>query len=181
MTKTLDFNQVYTKQFNRVLQHVNYKTNHSIHAEDITAETFNKAYHYITHEKPEYRFNPEKSDINTWLFTIANRIIIDYFRKYSKENASTMKVNDFVDEDGKEFIEFVGTDGNEASDNRELKEAILKAFASLKPKYRRIANLYFMHDKKYTEIAEICNVPLNTVKVMVMRCREMLQAQLQTV
>jgi DNA-directed RNA polymerase specialized sigma24 family protein len=38
-----------------------------------------------------------------------------------------------------------------------------------------------MREKKYEEIATICNVPMNTVKVMIMRCREMLQAQLKPV
>jgi RNA polymerase sigma factor (sigma-70 family) len=173
-TKALNFNEVYAKYYNKVLQHVNYKTSNSIHAEDITAEVFIKANKHFDNYNPEFA-------MSTWLITIANRLIIDYFRKYGREEANTMKVDSFVDSEGKEFIEFEGDNGNEVSDNRELREAILKAFATLKPKYRRIANLFFMQEMEYKEIAEICNVPMGTVKGMISRCREMLQAQLQNV
>ena len=173
-TENLNFNEVYAKFYNKVLQHVNFKTNNSIHAEDITAEVFIKANKHFGSYNPEFA-------MSTWLITIANRLIIDYFRKYGREEANTMKVDGFVDDEGKEYIEFVGDNGNDVSDNRELREAILKAFRTLKPKYRRIANLFFMQDMEYKEIAEVCNVPLGTVKGMISRCREMLQAELQSV
>ena len=66
-------------------------------------------------------------------------------------------------------------------ESNELNIGINNAFANLKPKYKRIAELYFLEDKQYNEIAEICNVPMGTVKGMISRCREMLQSELNNV
>jgi RNA polymerase sigma-70 factor (ECF subfamily) len=170
-TETMNFNQVYAKFYNQILHYVNTKVNNINDAEDITAKVFVNAYKHFD------KYNESVSKMTTWLHFIANNAVIDFFRA-NKYHATDVHVSDFVDETGKEMFEFVGTDGNDVSNNRELREAILKAFASLKPKYRRIANLYFMHEKEYSEIAEICNVPLGTVKGMINRCRTMLQAQL---
>ena len=66
-------------------------------------------------------------------------------------------------------------------DNVDKSEKIVKAFENLKPNYRKIAELYFIEDKQYNEIADICNIPLGTVKGMISRCREMLQSELKDV
>ena len=52
------------------------------------------------------------------------------------------------------------------------------SFRSLKPKYRRVAVLYFMNQKQYKEIAEILDIPMGTVFGMISRCRAMLQESL---
>jgi len=51
--------------------------------------------------------------------------------------------------------------------------------STLKPKYQRIAELYFLQDKPYNEVAELLEIPLGTVKGMINRVRTMLQAELK--
>ncbi len=60
----------------------------------------------------------------------------------------------------------------------ELKKRINRAFNTLKPNYKRIAELFFLDGKKYHEIAEICQIPMGSVKGMINRARTLLQMEL---
>ena len=91
-----------------------------------------------------------------------------------------MNVDSFVDEKGNELFTFV-SDNSTSKDveNKELKAVILAAFNNLKPKYQKIAHLFFLEEKKIEEIADSCEMPVGTVKGMIFRCREQLQGQLE--
>jgi len=178
---TKEFNKVYLENKEEILSYINWKINNFHNAEDLTAKVFSKAYRLINSEDIRYRFNYAKSDIKTWLITIANCAIIDFYRTNKRRNSQC--VSDIVNsETGEEIFQFFAS-RKENSDfnieNLELKNRINKAFATLKPKYKRIAILYFLNDRDYKGIAEICDVPLNTVKVMIMRIREKLQVELK--
>jgi len=174
-----NFNQIYADNYKTVLQYVNFKVGNYHDAEDITSEVFTKAFRFLN------TYDAEKSAMSTWLQNIANNAIIDHFRKSEiKVKGITTSVSDFLDEKGNEIVWIADTSKSYADDKVEtadLKESIAKAFNSLKPKYQRIATLFFMEQKEYKEIAEICNVPMGTVKGMISRVREKLQAELKTV
>ena len=53
------------------------------------------------------------------------------------------------------------------------------ALNNLKPKYREVATLNFIEGRSYKEIANILQIPINTVKVTLLRAKEMLQNELQ--
>lgn len=168
------FEQVYNKFYNPILWYVKSKVKNTMDAEDITNEVFVKLHKHFDN------YDVYKAKIFTWLRTIAQNSIIDFYRVDKSSNY--MNVDSFVDDEGKEFFQFVASETYETEnimDNNDLKLAISKAFENLKPKYKRIAELYFLDDKQYNEIAEICNVPMGTVKGMINRCREMLKTQLQ--
>ena len=84
----------------------------------------------------------------------------------------------------KSYFNFVAPEQSKADNEvltKELHGKIAKAFRTLKPKYRKIAILYFLRDLPYVEIAEIVNVPMGTVKGMISRARQKLQAELGNV
>jgi RNA polymerase sigma-70 factor (ECF subfamily) len=168
------FEQVYNKFYNPILWYVKTKVKNTMDAEDITTNVFVKLHKHFDN------YDVYKAQIFTWLRTIAQNTIIDFYR--TDKSSNYMNVDSFVDDEGKEFFQFVASETYETEnimDNNDLKLAINNAFANLKPKYKRIAELYFLDDKQYNEIAEICNVPMGTVKGMINRCREMLKTQLQ--
>jgi RNA polymerase sigma-70 factor (ECF subfamily) len=145
-------------------------------AEDITTMVFVKLHKHFE------SYDVHRAKIYTWLRTIAQNSIIDFYR--TDKSSNYVNVDGFVDDEGNEYFQFVAGETYETEsimDNNELKIAIGKAFNNLKPKYKRIAELFFLEDRQYNEIAEICNVPMGTVKGMISRCREMLQTQLQGV
>lgn len=168
------FEQVYNKFYSPILRYVKSNVKNIMDAEDITISVFVKLHKHFDN------YDVEKAKIFTWLRTIAQRTIIDFYR--TDKSSRYMNVDSFVDDEGKEFFQFIADESYETEnvmDNKELKIAISKAFSTLKPKYKRIAELYFLDDKQYNEIAKICDVPMGTVKGMISRCREMLQTQLQ--
>lgn len=169
-----NFNDIYKANKNQVQNYIYSKVRNFEDAEDLTILVFTKL--------NKYPYNPDNeqgASLDSYLRTICNSVIVDFFRK-SKLN--TVNVSGYVDDNGNESFQFEGgEEANERIEAEELRGQIMKAFAGLKPKYKRIAVLYFMREKKYEEIATICNVPMNTVKVMIKRCREMLQAELKPV
>jgi len=169
-----NFNDIYKANKNQVQNYIYSKVHNFEDAEDLTILVFTKLNKY-----PYNPDNEQKASLESYLRTITNSVIVDFFRK-SKLN--TINVSGYVDDNGNESFQFEGgEEANERIEAEELRGQIMKAFAGLKPKYKRIAVLYFMREKKYEEIATICNVPMNTVKVMIKRCREMLQAELKPV
>jgi len=178
---TKEFNEVFINCREEIFNYINWKINNFHNAEDLTVEVFTKAHRLIYTNDLRYRFDSDRSNIKTWLRTIANCAIIDFYRTNKRRNSQC--VSDIVNsETGEEIFQFFAS-RKENSDfnieNLELKNRINKAFATLKPKYKRIAILYFLNDRDYKGIAEICDVPLNTVKVMIMRIREKLQVELK--
>jgi RNA polymerase sigma-70 factor, ECF subfamily len=172
---TSEFNKMYADNKNDIMNYINWKINNIHDAEQLTTDVFIKA------ERLYNTFDAQRSNLNTWLRTITNSAIIDYYR--TDHSDKYMAVSDFVNhETGEETFQFTSNKENNAdflTENAELSAKILKAFRGLKPKYRKIAMLYFVREKEYAEIAEICNVPMGSVKGMISRCREMLQDELQ--
>jgi RNA polymerase sigma-70 factor (ECF subfamily) len=170
----LDFTGIYNAFYNEILNYVSYKTFGNSDSEDITSEVFAKVYKNLA------TFDSSKAQFSTWLHWIANNAIIDYYR-LNKYNSKNVNVSEYVDSDGNELFQIkADNDSAESIESSELKNSISKAFASLKPNYQKIATLFFLEEKKYDEIAEICNIPMGSVKGMISRCRAMLQSELQS-
>ena len=182
--KVLNLNAEQTKQFNNVYKEYkplvdNYlrsKIKNADLRDDICANIFLK-----------YACNMEKYDgrvkFNTWFFTLANNIITDHFRKESLNPVINVSLfeNDSKNDQG--MADIIFTDDNcssSAIENRELKRTIRRAIRNLKPVEKRLAILRLVKEYEYTEIAEILEIPLNSVKVMIMRTQESLQSQLKT-
>ena len=126
----------------------------------------------------------KKAQFSSWINTITNSVLLDFFRTNHQEHYQA--IADFADnnDESKTYFNFVAPDNYKADAEvltSELHSRIAKAFRTLKPKYRKIAVLYFLRDLPYVEIAEIVNVPMGTVKGMISRARVKLQAELRNV
>lgn len=166
-------NQIYVKYHNDILHYICSKIKNIVLAEELSNDVFVKANRYL------HSYDANKSKLNTWLYNIANSVIIDNFRK-DKNLYLNINVDNYTDEKGNELFSFISDNKTDSKIIRkELSNSIDIAFGSLKPKYIKIANLYFKEQKQYSEIAEICEIPIGTVKGMINRCREKLQEKLQ--
>ena len=141
--------------------------------EDIVAMTFVKVAKHLHVYNPEHL---KKAKLSTWIHMIANRLVIDEYRKTS----ITIDKTDLCNIEGEEAFEFVGElTANAGVENKELHRTIRKAMRNLKPVEKHIAILRFVKEFDYTEIAEKLDLPLNTVKVMLLRAKEKLQESLK--
>jgi len=167
--------KVYNENYESILFFISRKVNDRMAAEEIAADTFIKANEHLS------EFNPETSKMTTWLHFIANNLIIDYWR--TNYNEKRVLVSGFVNDKGEETFQYVSNESEAADydmEREELKNKINRALAGLKPKYRKVLELYFIDGKKYREIAEELDVSMSNVKVMINRGRKQIIEALQT-
>lgn len=138
-------------------------------AEDLTMESFSKAFRSLSRFKKDYTFS-------TWLFRIATNNAIDFIRKRKLNTLSIQ--NTFTDDDGQSVGIDVEDDGvlNPQDETiKAQKEEIIQAFVGMLPsKYQKLVRLRYFHELSYEEIAEELEAPLGTVKAQLHRARELM-------
>ncbi len=141
-------------------------------AEDLTQETFIKAFNSLPSFNAEYAFS-------TWLYKIAVNNCIDHFRK---KRLKTFPLDNPIQvKDGELQRDFPDNDGTPESGlmASERQKQIQDAIDSLPEKYRQAILLRHAYNKSYEEIAMELNIPIGTVKVRIFRAREMLKKKLR--
>ncbi len=133
-------------------------------AEDITIETFSKAFDKIKTFNDDYEFG-------TWLITISKNIQID---KSRKKNASIhSQSTDTSDEQVKRIPDDAPTPEDKLITKQNLAE-LLHFIKQLKLHYQDVINLRYFQEMSYLEISEELNEPLNNVKIRLLRARKLL-------
>lgn len=150
------WNEVYGFQLKRVKD--------EYEAEDITIETFSKAFDKIDTFNKKYTFG-------TWLITISKNIQID---KSRKRNASIYSLTTDASE---EHVHKIADDTPSPEDKliteQNLAE-LLRFIKQLKPHYQEVINLRYFHEMSYGEISETLEEPLSNVKVRLLRAKKLL-------
>ena len=140
------------------------RTENENDAEDITIQTFSKAFDRIAIYDDSYVFK-------TWLITISKNIHIDLIRK-RKSSIST--ASNSSAEEG--FYDIV--DESPSPEDKLIKEQnlakLLRDIKKLKPHYQEIINLRYFQELSYNEISEQLNEPINNVKVKLLRAKKLL-------
>ncbi len=70
-----DFEHLYRTELPKIYNFFRYRVGDGQLAEDLTAETFEKAW------RKRHRYRQDLASFSTWLFTIARRVAIDHYRK----------------------------------------------------------------------------------------------------
>lgn len=141
-------------------------------AEDLTMESFAKAFKSLPKFNPQYAFS-------TWLFRIASNNCIDFIRK---NKVKTFSINTPVETDSGTIESFDLPDNLELPDeyaNRLDKSKFLKSVIESLPKtYRTLIELRYFEELSYEEIAKIIDAPVGTVKAQLHRARELMNKAL---
>ena len=136
-------------------------------AEDLTLETFGKAFKNLHQYSPTYAFS-------TWLFKIASNNCIDFLRK--KKGIHISLENNGDNNDNIEQVKLKTKEPNPEEKLIRKQKAILlhRVVRRLKPRYRTLVELRYFREYSYEEIAKELNLPLGTVKAQLFRARQML-------
>ncbi len=137
-------------------------------AEDLTIESFAKAFRNLNRFKKDFTFS-------TWLFRIATNNTIDFIRK-KKLNTLSLE-NTFTDDDGQSVsieVEDENLDPQEEAIRAQKAELMQMFVDKLPAKYQKLVRLRYFHEMSYEEIAEDLDAPLGTVKAQLHRARELM-------
>lgn len=170
----LKFETVYNDNKGLVYNWIKRSINNSIVVEELTSDVFLQVHKHL------HTFDSKKASLSTWLITIANRKMIDWFRK-EKNKHKTTSLSEHTDDTGKEVIQIVSNSltPEQEMENKRVGTAINLAINDLSPNYKEIAEMHFLNQFTYNEICEYLDIPLGTVKGKINRIREKLQTTLK--
>jgi len=137
-------------------------------AEDLTIESFAKAFRSLHRFKKDFTFS-------TWLFRIATNNTIDFIRK-KKLNTLSIE-NTYTDDDGQSVsidVEDENLNPQEETIRSQKAELIQVFVEKLPAKYQKLVKLRYFHELSYEEIAAELEAPLGTVKAQLHRARELM-------
>ena len=103
----------------------------------------------------------------TWMLTIAQNSVIDYWRKKSRENEDS---TDNFDNIKNQFAR----SPEELLISEEEQKQIISVIESLDSNYQDIIRLRFFEEKSIKEIAEELNLTIANTKVRIMRAKKVL-------
>lgn len=133
--------------------------------EDVLQESYRKAYFALS------SYQPDISSFSTWIHTIASRTALDYLRSRAVRDVSPLSTND-----SGELLQpqaMVNSPEDTMIYNQSYLEAVDRIH-SLPPIYRDVAELRFLDELPYEEIASKLKLPLNTVRTRIRRAKDMI-------
>tara|TARA_B110000046_G_scaffold149919_1_gene158176 strand:+ start:2922 stop:3485 length:564 start_codon:yes stop_codon:yes gene_type:complete len=135
-------------------------------AEDITIQTFSKAFDKIHTFDDQYVFK-------TWLITISKNVHIDLLRK----KKASFFAETTIEQEEKVYLV---VDENPTPEDKIIREQnlakLLRDIKKLKPKYQEVIQLRYLQELSYKEISKQINEPMNNVKVKLLRAKKLLAA-----
>ncbi len=137
----------------------------NVEAEDISIESFEKAFQNL------HTFDQNKK-FSTWLFAIARNNALDHKNRTVNQN----KVIDSTPIDANKDIRVDVADGQPSPEENIIStqdhERFLDCIGGLPELYREVAQMCFVDNLGYKEIAEKTDLPINTVKTRIRRAKE---------
>jgi len=140
------------------------RTENETDAEDITIETFAKAFDKIATYNPEFQFN-------TWLISIAKNVHIDMLRK--KKSTLFIDITDEEDNQAYNVADSSPSAEDQLITQQNLSQ-LLRFIKELKPHYQEVIQLRYFQELSYQEISEQLEEPLSNVKVKLLRAKKLL-------
>ncbi|MEO1130661.1 MAG: RNA polymerase sigma factor [Planctomycetota bacterium] len=127
-------------------------------AEDVFQEAFLQVHQSLDQFDTSRRFKP-------WLFTIAANKGRDALRR--KQRRPTVSLSAQIDDSGRSFVDLMEIDVPDVAsgmEQAELSEMVQQAVDMLSPRLREVLLLAYFQKMSYAQIAEVCGIPLGTVK-----------------
>lgn len=138
-------------------------------ADDLTIEAFGKAFCQL------HQYNPT-SAFSTWLFSIASNNCLDFIRKQRMQTVSISEMGNSGENEAYEFpLPSDSPNPEEAMMTNQSHQNIREVVKLLKPRYRELVELRYFEELTYDEIAQRTHIPLNTVKIRLMRAKNLLK------
>lgn len=144
------FAELYDKHVIRIYRHVYYLVSDATTAEDMTAQTFLKAWEAID------RYKERGAPFVAWLLRISHNLTVSYLR--SKRDHSELDET-FLDHKSRNSPEEALA---QSVDEKSMREAVMK----LRDEQRQVIMLRFVEEMDYREVADIIGKSVPAVRVI---------------
>jgi RNA polymerase sigma-70 factor (ECF subfamily) len=145
------------------------RTENETDAEDITIETFSKAFGKINSYNNEFQFN-------TWLIAIAKNGHIDLLRK--RKSSLFVESTETDDQKAHNIADTTPSVEDKLITEQNLSQ-LLKYIKELKPHYQEVIQMRYFQEMSYQEIATKIDEPLSNVKIKLLRAKKLLAEIIQ--
>jgi RNA polymerase sigma-70 factor (ECF subfamily) len=167
-----DFNSLYIKYYPKLVYFTSKICNDGQKAEDISTESFLAAFNKIE------KYDKEKSQFSTWLFTIAKNLALQEIKIQKKTTSMDFE----YDDEGTTMKDFI----QEEDDYSHLHEVhakkadIMKLHISqLKNPYKKVIEMRELKKMSYKDISDQLSLNLSTVKSQIRNGRAILIKETQ--
>ncbi|MBW2238598.1 MAG: RNA polymerase sigma factor [Deltaproteobacteria bacterium] len=172
MSVKIDFNEIYEEFYPKIVRYLSRLTGRQ-EGEDIAQEVFEKASRGLKSFKGE-------SKLSTWLYRIATNTAIDRMRSPSFRRSSeyTSLNEDTGTEDRNVWSGHTKSHIDQTVIRKEMSECVREFIDRLSSDYKTVILLSELEGFKNSEIADILQVSLDTVKIRLHRARARLKKEL---
>ena len=155
----LSFDNLLSTNWDYVYNFLLKKSKDDFLSEEITIQSFSKAFEKIHLFNEDYKFK-------TWIVSIAKNQLNDYLKKKKIrfENIENIKSESFKNNFNPE----------EELINKERYNYVNEKIDELKPMYKEIIKLKYIEDLSINQISEKLNQPVNTIKIKIYRAKRIL-------
>lgn len=143
-------------------------------AEDLTIESFGKAFNILENYTGKFAFS-------TWLFKIATNHCIDFIRKQKKHTLLSLDEGSDNNILPNQYILSDNPDPEESMIWQQKGELVKDFISRLHSDYQQIIKMKYFQGLSYIEIAEELDIPLGTVKARLYRSKELLLSTIKDV
>ena len=161
ITTEPDWDQVYAEELPRVLNFFRYRLPNPADAEDLTARTFEKAWH------ARHRYRRDLAGFSTWLLTIARHVAIDYVRARQRHEPLDAAV----------FVASPGRTPEQRAVDQSDAQRLAGLLASLDPRQRELIAMKYGADMTNRAIAHATGLSESNVGTILHRAVETLRGQ----
>ena len=163
-----DFSTLYKKYYPKLIYYTSKMCNDPQKTEDIATDSFMTAF-----EKIE-KYDDEKAQFSTWLFTIAKNLALQAI----KNDKKSVSLDVEYDDEGTTMKDFIPQDFQneiEVFESNDLKAEIMKKHISqLKEPYRSVIEMREIKKMSYKDISDVLGKNLSTIKSQIRNGRAIL-------
>lgn len=162
-----EYLRAYDKYASGILRHAYFRTGNWEIAEDLTQDTFFKVWNRISNN------NQKIENFKTFLYKVADNLIIDYYRKKPGMPVSIEKISP----------ESASCEPSQEREAEKIinKSLIEKCLMELDSKYREIIIYRYINDLTIKEISEITGKSSNNISVIIFRSLKFLKGKMKYV
>ena len=154
---------------NKIFNYVIFMMKNQMDAEDITQEVLIRTWENIN----KFNFYAAKG----WMMRTTHNLCVDYLRRNKKINYKEVQIEEeYHQEIADSELE---CNPEKLTDKIITDNKIKEAIERLPERFKSPFVLYELQEFKYKEISKILDVPLNTIKVNILRARKQLQKELK--